>query len=426
MKKFKVLVFPCGSECGLEIGRSLSGLKEVELWGASSVADHGQMCFDRYVGGLPFIDSEDFVSELNAVLVEHGIDFVYPAMDLVIDVLAKNEDQLEADLIGSPCETTSIALSKLRTYELLKSAVRCPRIYSIESLKPVDFPLFVKPEIGYGSRGAKIVRSKEEVEHALAIDPSLLVLEYFPGDEYTVDCFTDFNGELIFSGGRIRQRVRNGISVNTRNVPEYASDFKEIAEAINQKVSFNGAWFYQVKKTKDGNFGLLEIAPRVAGSMGLHRCKGINLPLMSVFNQAKISVASLENNYDIEFDRALYNKVSISSVVDNLYLDFDDCILIDELYLNADIIKLAVQSRNKNVKVAIVSRHEGDLNAKLKDLGIAGLFDEVHHLRNGEPKTAFMNPANSFLIDDSFRERLAAAEAGIPSLGPESVETLLS
>ena len=63
----KVLVFPCGSEIGLEIHRSLKYNKDFELIGASSVNDHGMFVFENYVGNIPSVDDENFISEINNI-----------------------------------------------------------------------------------------------------------------------------------------------------------------------------------------------------------------------------------------------------------------------------------------------------------------------------------------------------------------------
>jgi hypothetical protein len=400
-------------------------LKEVDLWGGSSVDDHGKFAFKDYIDGIPFATDPNFTSHMRDVVAVNKIDYIYPAMDLVIDVLANSPIDLGAEVVGSCAETASIALSKRKTYEILKETVRCPKVYSVSDLSDSTMPVFLKPDIGYGSKGTLLARSVSEVENALSTDPSLLILENFPGEEYTVDCFTDFNGKLHFAGGRKRNRIAKGISVNTRNAPNHTQTFQQLAEVINDKIRFNGGWFFQVKRTTDSDFGLLEVAPRIAGSMGLHRYKGVNIPLLSVLNQAKIPVGVLPNDHDIELDRALYSKVRLATKIEHLFLDFDDCILLEGDKLNAELIKLVVQCRNKKLRVSIISRHDGDLIAKLKTLGIHDLFADVIHIVDGRPKSDFMTTENSFLIDDSFRERQDAAAKGIPSLGPESVDALL-
>ncbi|MGJ8648969.1 MAG: ATP-grasp domain-containing protein [Opitutaceae bacterium] len=425
MRKIKVLVFPCGSECGLEIGRSLAGLKEVELYGASSVDDHGKFCYENYVGGLPFVTAEDFIEKLNEVLVQNGIEFVYPAMDSVVDILAKHSKDLKAKVVGSCAESTEIALSKKKTYHALDGVVRCPKQYTIDEIADVEFPLFLKPEVGCGSQGVLLARTCEEVVQAKDRNSSLMILENLPGAEYTVDCFTDFNRKLKFVGVRSRRRVAKGISVNTKSVDDHSGVFQRFAEAINSTVEFNGAWFFQVKHAVDGELALLEIAPRIAGSMGLQRCRGVNLPLLSIFNLLEYEVSVQPNAYEVEYDRAFYNKVKLSQKFTTLYLDFDDCLLVDGEFLNADILKLIGQCRNRNCPIVLISRHDGDLGLKLKVLGVRGLLSEVIHLTNGESKANFLDDTGGLLIDDAFSERESAMRVGIPALGPESVEALL-
>jgi hypothetical protein len=426
MRKIKVLVFPCGSECGLEIGRSLAGLKEIELHGASSVDDHGKFCYQNYEGGLPFVTAENFIEKLNEVLVRNDVEFIYPAMDSVVDVLAKHSAELKAKVVGSCEESTAIALSKKKTYQILSEVVRCPKQYKINEIKEDEFPLFLKPEIGCGSQGVLLARTRKEMIQAVDRDPSLMILENLPGAEYTVDCFTDFNGKLKFVGARSRRRVARGISVNTISVEDSSGHFQKIAEAINSKVKFNGAWFFQVKHAADGELALLEIAPRVAGSMGLQRCRGVNLPLLSLFNLLGYEVTIEPNKYEVEYDRAFYNKVKLSQEFTTLYLDFDDCLLVDGKHLNSKIVALIAECRNQGKPVVLITRHDGDIEQRLNELGIRGLMTRVIHLKNEERKSEYMIDQNGLLLDDSFRERLDAQKHGVMSLGPESVEALLN
>lgn len=426
MRKYKVLVFPCGSECGLEIGRSLQGLKEIDLFGASSVDNHGKFAFEKYIGGLPFVYDDNFLSRLNEVLVKHDIDFIYPAMDSVVDLLARCSGELDAVVVGSCADTTAVAISKKKTYQLLCKVVRCPRIYELDEIIESDLPLFLKPEVGFGSQGVLLAKSRGEVVHALKRNPTLMILENLPGEEYTVDCFTDFRGKLKLVGARSRRRVERGISVNTISVEDRFGHFQKIAEAINSKVKFNGAWFFQLKHASDGELALLEIAPRIAGSMGLQRCRGVNLPLLSIFNLLRHEVSIQANDYAVEYDRAFYNRVKLSQEFTTLYLDFDDCLLIDRKYLNADILKLIAQCRNRKCPVILITRHDGDLNSKLKELGVLGLFDKIIHITCGRSKASFLEDSSGLLLDDAFSERKSAFELGVSALGPESVEAILS
>ena len=79
------------------------------------------------------------------------------------------------------------------------------------------------------------------------------MLEYLPGKEYTVDCFTNLSGKLIFARGRGRNRIKLGISVNTEPVDESENkNFFELAEKINSQLHQKGGWFFQLKEDKNG------------------------------------------------------------------------------------------------------------------------------------------------------------------------------
>jgi len=62
MKK-NVLVFPCGSEIGLEIYRSLSKSIHFNIIGASSIDDHGKFIFQNYIGDAPFVEDANFICD---------------------------------------------------------------------------------------------------------------------------------------------------------------------------------------------------------------------------------------------------------------------------------------------------------------------------------------------------------------------------
>ena len=209
-----ILVFPCGSEIALEIYRAVNNSTYFNLIGASSVDDHGKFVYENYIDNIPYITDSNFLSVMKKIIKEKQIDAIYPAMDAVIEILKTNEDFLSCKVISSPMQTTKICLSKSKTYEVLKNIITVPKIIKSDD-NNISFPVFAKPDIGYGSRGAKKINTQEELEIQLSQYPSSIILEYLPGKEYTVDCFTDKNGELLFSSPRERCRIMNGISVNT-------------------------------------------------------------------------------------------------------------------------------------------------------------------------------------------------------------------
>ena len=103
-----VLVFPCGSEIGLEVNQSLKYSKHFMTFGASSVDDHGKFDYAHYIGGLPFVDSPHFIEEINKIIGLYHIDFIIPALDSVVLKLIENQDILKAIVITSCAKTCRI------------------------------------------------------------------------------------------------------------------------------------------------------------------------------------------------------------------------------------------------------------------------------------------------------------------------------
>ncbi len=419
-----VLVFPCGSEIGLEVYRALNYSTHFKLVGGSSVEDHGRFVYQDYIGDIPMVGSDDFIPRLQTIITERQIDFIIPTHDSVVLKLAEAKQQggLDCEVLTSRYETCAIARSKSKTYAALAEVIRTPKIYQANELKPADLPVFLKPDVGQGSKGTHLANTLDEVALKVKNDEALLILEYLPGKEYTVDCFTSSTGKLLFCEGRERRRTMNGISVNTFTVDD--DRFKQIAGIINQHIRFRGVWFFQLKQAADGQLTLLEIAPRVAGTMALVRCKGVNLVLLSLFDAMGIAVDVFENNYQLELDRGLENCYKHNINYKHVYLDFDDLVIFNDK-VNPAVMAFVFQCVNKGVSVHLLTRHRGDLTASLKKYRLDNIFDELILITDGQEKTDFIKEPDSIFIDDSFAERKKVHEVkAIPVFDSHMIEAL--
>ena len=324
-------------------------------------------------------------------------------------------------VVSSPLETCEVARSKSGTYRALAGVLRVPAVYAGPD-EVAAYPVFVKPDRGQGSLGARKVGSPEELLCALRELDDPIVCEYLPGDEYTVDCFSDRDRGLLFARPRSRRRTRNGISVNT--VTEGPADVVEMAEAISSVLPFWGAWFFQVRRASDGRLALLEIAPRIAGAMAAHRVVGVNFPLLSLFEAERRNLSINVNPGVVELDRALGNRYRYDVEFSSLYLDLDDTLVVNGK-VNRLAIQLVFQCITEGKPVVLLTRHREDLDATLRRYRLAGLFDRVVHLRQGEPKSACIEDRGAIFVDDSFSERMEVARArGILTFDSSMIELL--
>jgi predicted ATP-grasp superfamily ATP-dependent carboligase len=421
----KVLVFPCGAENAIELHEALSYSVNIEVWGASSREDHGRYVFKNYIGGVPFISEQNFLTNINQIISNYGIDLIFPTHDTIAQYLAEHRSEIRCQVIMANDETTKICRDKKRIYELIADSTFAPRLYSkIEDVE--KFPIFLKPRIGEGGKGTHLIKSAEEGIHILSIHPDLLLVEYLPGDEFTVDCFTDRKSRLRFVGARVRSRINYGISVNSKTVP-LTPEIMAIAEELNQRLQFRGLWFFQLKKADDQTLKLLEISTRTAGTMCLYRYQGVNLPLLSVYDAMDKDVEILQNEFSVEVDRALFSRFQLGFEYDAIYLDFDDT-FICRGEVNPYVLILLYQAASLKKHVYLLTRHEKDIYETLAKARIhEGLFTEICVLTwHQEKYDMIRSTPQAIFIDNSYLERKKVKDKlGIPVFDVDAVSALI-
>lgn len=419
----KILIFPAGTEIAFEIHHALRYSKFVELYGGGSVRDHGEMLFRTCVEDIPFVGRPGFVEKLNRVTDELGIDYIYPAHDSACLALIQEQERLHARVVSSPRETVEICRSKNATYRHLEGADYLPRFYSgAEEVE--SYPVFVKPSVGQGAQGARRVDDREHLEELLASGTEYAVCEYLPGREVSVDCFTDRHGVLRFVSPRSRDRIKAGIAVRSHFLPR-DEGIERIARDLNSRFAFNGAWFFQLKEDGNGEYKLMEVSPRIAGTSGLTRNRGVNLPLLTLYNMWGYDVDIIDNGGQLLLDRAFISRFESDISYDKVYVDFDDSLIIRGR-VNLSLIAFLYQARNQGKSVYMLTKHRGDIREELERYNIApGLFTRIIHLENSESKVPYIEP-DSIFIDDSFAERKRIHDAcGIPVFDLDMVESLL-
>lgn len=421
MPERRVLVLPAGTEIGLEIHAALCGCRNVKLFAAGEdVSNHARFVYPEY-HIVPNVHTEGWLECLVAICRRLDIHYIFPAHDDVIVALSATRDRIPATLVTSGHDACITTRSKSATYRRLAGIVRVPHVYP-SAAEIGRFPVLVKPDKGQGSSHVTLARTRGQLDAALKASPEPIICEYLPGEEFTVDCFSSESQGLLFAGARRRQRTRNGISVNT--VTEELPEAWPIADAIGRKLELRGAWFFQLKRDAGGELTLLEVAPRIAGSMAANRVLGVNFPLLSMMELEGAILRIAPNKTRIEMDRALCNRYVHDVRFRSLYVDLDDTLICGDV-VNLDIVKLLFQCRNQGKHITLLTRHKGNLKRTLDRFRIAGLFDNVIHLQKGEKKSDFITQLDAIFVDDSFAERQEVAlKHGIATFDSSMIEML--
>tara|TARA_R110000744_G_scaffold988_3_gene3620 strand:+ start:1171 stop:2325 length:1155 start_codon:yes stop_codon:yes gene_type:complete len=380
----KVLVIPCATQIGVEQYMSLRFNKNFKLIGASH--NDNDDLFSHHIKLNHSLDKPEFIKEIKQIIIEEDIDIILPSHDDILYIL-KNNPELEYLIPGSNKETINICRFKSKTYQKLNEhPLLQSRIPQYQLIKPG----FLKPDRGQGSRDS------------IKIDNDYVCCEYLPGKEYTIDCFTSEDNQVIYVNPRLRNIIVNGISETTTVVVDPL--FTEIAKQINVILPLKGSWFFQLKQDKKGFLKFLEVAPRIGGGSNINRLNGVNLTLSDLYQHIGYNINLLPQNITTEVKRKSpkYN-LNYSTV----FVDYDDTFgyIEDILYtLNKEII--------------VITRSKVKVNTPYNTI----------YIKDNEKKSEIiksLNKPNSLFIDDSFKERKdVLLNCNIPCLTPEETHYL--
>jgi ATP-grasp in the biosynthetic pathway with Ter operon len=419
-----VLVFPCGAESALEIHHALKDVMNIRLVGASGKEDHGRMVFKNYYSDFPNITEDDFFEKLNSLIAKEKIDIILPTHDSVLVKFAQNLDKINTIVAVPGLRQAEICRSKKKIYELFQSFTFCPKVYPDE-LRITKFPAYAKLDEGQGSKGAFVIHNNNEV--AAIKDPENYVfMEFLPGEEITIDCFTDRHSEVKFVGPRVRKRVMDGVSVNSHTISA-DDEVREIAKIVSDQIGIRGSWYFQLKRNESGKWRLLEASVKVAGNMNVYRGLGVNFPLLMVYDYLDFDVEIIPNTYQLEIDRALNHRYIAHFEYDTIYIDFDDTITKNEA-VNPAVISFLYYQKNKGRKIHLITKHQKDLDITLENLVIhKGLFDSIIHIPMDHKKSEYIKEGEKVIfIDNAFGERLdVAKKLGIPVFDVDAINTLI-
>jgi len=131
----------------------------------------------------------------------------------------------------------------------------------------------------YNEKPTSLYTTKEELHDILGEEfPELLVMEYLPGVEYTVDVFRTIDKFCAIP--RKREVIRSGITftASLEKNEDMIKYSRLLAEACNLTFCFG----FQFKMNEKGEPVLLECNPRVQGTMVMSTFCGANIIYSSV------------------------------------------------------------------------------------------------------------------------------------------------
>lgn len=247
-----------------------NGEREIEIVGVDMDEQAiGRFLADRFYQ-VPPGDADDYIPRMLEITRKEKPDIIFPESSNEVYNLSCNREKfndLGAKVVVSDPEAIEIATNKYKMYEVLRSntdidlphyyLVNCPDDFlkAINNLGYPDKPIIFKPPVGKGSRGVRIIdpainrkdilmrekpiskyMSLEEFKEIFFQDkvfPSLLVMEYLKGKEYTADSIA-LNGRALLTTIKTVEQARWGVIVKGELVskPDLVEQARKILGAI--------------------------------------------------------------------------------------------------------------------------------------------------------------------------------------------------
>jgi len=245
-------------------------------------------------------DADGYVDALLELLDRQPIQMVLPAHDGSIQAIRPRRVEIERRT-ALPLASESaldIAISKARTLELatelriaIPRSVRMDRIEDVaRGLREIGLPAVVKPiqswveRDGLGTRlSSELVTSATEAQRSLEwifkVGGSALLQQWLPGRREAVS--------VLYAQNRFWARVAQvshrewpvlgGVSVLCETIP-LPPDITEQAERLVGAMALEGCSMVEFRRDAEGRPVLMEVNPRIGGSVALPISAGVNFP----------------------------------------------------------------------------------------------------------------------------------------------------
>ena len=265
---------------------------------------------------VPRIGAEGYIESIINICNQESIKLIVPTIDTELLILSQNKELIEtktnAKVLVSDLRVIEICRDKIRTQEFFdNNNFGAPRRIEVDTAEEnLTYPMFIKPLDGSSSQNTFKVNNEEELQFFKNYIKKPILQEYITGEEYTADCFLDFNSNIITIVPRIRMATRSGEIIKGKIVKD-----REIIEDITKLLKTLkpiGQITVQCMKTTQG-IKYIEINPRFGGGAPMSIKAGAN---------------SCENLYKLLLGEVLeYNENYKENII---FLRFDDSIAINE------------------------------------------------------------------------------------------------
>ena len=296
MYKRDVLIPGAGGAAGIGAIKSLRMCKfkgKIVSTDADALSAGLYLADKGYV--VPPANDPSFFQKAIQIIEKEQINIILPTSGFDIVPYSKNKKVLENKGIIpviSDYEVVETCLNKEKFYYKLKDKFNLP--YTTINHSKILFPCIVKPIFGKGSKNVFICNDENELSIILSKYDDMLIQEYLPGKEYTIDVLSDLDGTALIAIPRERIEVKAGISFKGKIILDKA--IQEECLRIAEYLRIKGPSCMQMKCDREGVPKLTEVNPRMGGGTIMATYAGVNFPelIIKIVNDEKVEIPMIK------------------------------------------------------------------------------------------------------------------------------------
>lgn len=294
MKKCDVIVTYCWNRVGYNIIRSLynKGLKVV----VGDTSSHNICSMSKYsIGNFTFADPQKderlFIEDIKNAIHRYSPKVIMPTHDEAL-IMAKHIAELPNDVIYiMESYETQLRLSDKHEATLIAKAVGVPVPSFVGDLARANYPIVVKTKFGNSAKGVFFPKNRIEAEKIIARyrPADILIEEFFPGIDYSVDCVRYGNFFFATTYKSLVTKTDGG-GTTTQRILVSMPDLEKYARMILDHVDYQGVCGIDFKVNEDNNTSVfIEVNARFTGGVATPMAAGFDIPgvVYSLFTTGK-------------------------------------------------------------------------------------------------------------------------------------------
>lgn len=263
---------------------------------------------------VPKLSSEEFIPQIIEICKKENVAIIIPTLDTELSLYSKNKELIQnecgAKVMVSDENVISIIRNKVKTYEFLKeNNFSVPKLIKEKDVKDKEykFPLFIKPLDGSSSINNFKINNERELEFFKEYVSNPMIQEFSEGQEYCVDVFCDFKGNVITVVPKVRIAHRGGEITKAKIVKD--RELIEIGKKLANLLKPCGEINFDCIKTENG-VDIIEINGRFAGGSPISFKSGANSP-KKIYQLLMNEELQYNENFEdgfiaLRFDDAVY------------------------------------------------------------------------------------------------------------------------